>query len=63
MMSRKHYVAIAAILRNARMLAEAHEMTRDESIDSITEALAAYLETDNASFDRGRFLEAARSPE
>lgn len=46
-MSKKHYVAIAAILRDAQTV----EQVRDE--------LADYLATDNPNFNRQTFIEAS----
>lgn len=46
-MSKKHYIAIAAILKNAETVGEA------------TVKLADYLAKDNSRFDRSRFLAAA----
>lgn len=50
-MTRKHYIAIAQILREADLA----QSDREE----LAERLADYFATDNDAFDRKRFMEAA----
>ena len=55
-MPRKHFEAIAEILRKE---AEWYAVTAPDPVASITEDIADYLATLNPRFDRARFLRAA----
>jgi hypothetical protein len=56
MLSRKHYVAIAAVLHE---VSEREEFTHTETtINEVAERLAVIFKDDNPNFDRNRFLEA-----
>ena len=55
-MTRRHYKAIAAILNNA--LDNIEETSAVPEVTELAHALADYFKTENANFDRTRFLEA-----
>lgn len=55
-MSRKHFVAVAAILAGERALATTAAERR--SIDNIARLLADVFKRDNGRFDRQRFYDA-----
>ena len=57
MMSRKHYVMIAAVLAAARENAACAGCK--DTVDGIARDLAAELKADNGRFDVSRFLDAA----
>lgn len=52
-MTKKHFIALAAILKNARA---------DDAalIDGVAEKMADYFVTVNPNFDKGRFMRAAK---
>lgn len=54
-MTKKHYEAIAFRLKY-RISDE--KLTRENMLSLIAESLADYFQTDNAKFDRARFLQA-----
>jgi hypothetical protein len=56
-MSKKHYVAVAAILRNMRIDGSYDERT----LERVEDGLAAYFAEDNERFDAAAFAEDARS--
>lgn len=56
-MSRKDYVAIAAIFR-----AFDNSSTDERTLSLIRDAIADHLARDNPSFDRARFIAAATGP-
>lgn len=59
-LSRKHYEAVAEILRNAYVdTREVGDIKGAEAATDITHDLATYFENDNSNFDRVRFLNAA----
>ncbi len=60
-LSRKHYWAIAEILRNARYALECDPAATD-AIYEIERGLSQYFKADNPAFDVGRFLTAAMPP-
>ena len=60
-MTRKHFVAIAAILANTRKTIGGVQAI--DAIDSIQDQLADFLATQNGNFDRGRFNRAAEGEE
>lgn len=53
MFTRQHYIAIAKILKDVRMLNAADQR------EQIGDELADYFQRDNERFDRERFMEAA----
>lgn len=55
-MSRKHYVAVAAILAGERALSTTDAERR--RLDNITRSLADVFKRDNGRFDRSRFYDA-----
>ena len=63
-MSRKHFIAIAAIIRDERALIERLRMTPAEmtcrlvSLNNIARNLAGFLASTNPNFNRSRFLTA-----
>lgn len=66
-MTKKHYVAVAGILKSQRMgalekagLAQAGMSgdTYNRALDETGELLAEYFQMENPKFDRARFLEA-----
>lgn len=60
-LSRKHYTAIAAILKAQRDVLQGEDLGRplvQGTCDSIARELAVLFKLDNPSFDRGRFLRA-----
>ena len=56
-MTRKHYIAIAQILKNARET----EGGPTETVDAIVWELCSVLKQDNANFDSSRFKEATHA--
>jgi len=58
MFTKKHYKAIAGILRDVAYSTE--EPCQLDTIRCITEDLSAYFKSDNPNFDRSRFFEAVR---
>jgi hypothetical protein len=61
-MTQKDYIALAAIIANARRLSRApHNWTAAEVIDNISDNLTDMLASDNPRFSRVRF-EAACNP-
>jgi len=60
MLSRKHYIALAAIVRAPREVScsDAAAPVIEHTTDGIALALADYCKQDNSNFDRARFLEA-----
>lgn len=58
-MSKKHYEALAAALRDARNDEGSDYATFDEGIDAAVERIAIVLRKDNPRFDSARFLKAA----
>ena len=50
-MTKKHYEAIAAIMKE-------HSLYEENAIENATKELADYFATDNKNFDRTRFLAA-----
>ena len=61
-MSRKDYIAIAAVFRHV-----AAEHTPDSpgrvTVDTLAEDVASVLQNDNPRFDRSRFLTACKAKE
>jgi hypothetical protein len=68
-MSRKHYVAVAAMLAGEYAMAhhavnngQPHDgKTQLRTLDNVTRSLADMFKQDNSRFDRGRFYTAAGS--
>lgn len=62
-LSKKHYIALADIVCNARQYAlhEGHA-TVPATLDRVQSELAAYLGGDNPRFDYERFAEACQPP-
>ena len=58
-MTRKDYIAIAAIIAEKRWPSANLRMTEDELLNELAHEFADMLAEDNPRFDRGRFLEAA----
>lgn len=54
-MTRKDYIAIAAILKARRTL---HASASGKTVDAIAKDLCSMLKADNPNFDRDRFLTA-----
>lgn len=61
-MTKKDYIAIAAVLKNARGQF-CYDETADEVIDFIAARLCFEFLIDNERFDERRFLEATRGVE
>ncbi len=59
-MSRKHYIAVAAILAGERALATTDAERRN--VDNIARSLADVFKRDNGRFDRQRFYDACGMP-
>ena len=59
-MTRKHYVAIANILKKEYddAMYRTENFSEPKLIQDVAENLADYFATDNGNFDRARFLEA-----
>ncbi len=57
-LSRKYYIAVASILKDAQQTTYASAYA---AIEKITRELADYFQSDNARFDRQRFMHAAGS--
>lgn len=59
-MSRKHYIAIANIIRgNVEAVSNGSDSDECHDIlETVANELADFLKTDNANFDRSRFLSA-----
>ncbi len=60
MLSRKHYVVIAAVIDNARKDASrtAFDVNGAAACSKITHELANYFASDNPAFNRAKFLAA-----
>ncbi len=56
-MSRKHFIAIAKIIRETRTLSEFNKFDTWES-GYIVEKLSAYFKAENVQFDKAKFMEA-----
>ena len=56
MMTRKDYVAIAALIKHQRESAERDDIQL--GVEYIADSLAHFFKTDNPRFDRERFLKA-----
>lgn len=62
MLTRKHYVKVAAILKAEGDQYGSRITDRAEgtaAVESVTKALAGVFAADNPRFDRGKFLQAA----
>jgi hypothetical protein len=60
-MTRRHYIAVAALLAGERALAR-HHVVELRVVDNLTLSLADLFKADNARFDRERFYAAAGRP-
>lgn len=56
--SRKHYVEIAAIIRDASIEIESHDIDRNEVAEILCSYFTPFLLADNLSFDVDKFREA-----
>lgn len=61
MLSRKHYIAVADILRDAAATADDDAGSAEQygAVEGVGYGLADYFAADSPSFDRARFLKAA----
>lgn len=57
-MTRKHFEALAAVLRDARSYVDRVQPSAEQTVDYIARSLALACEGTNPHFDRGRFLTA-----
>ena len=59
MCSKKDYVAIAAIIKKARVDGDGYTMV-DYALTKMAKDLCVYFQTDNPGFDCSRFMKAVR---
>lgn len=58
MLSKRHYVAIAEVVKNCLDDPYQADECSQTAIESVASALASYFAADNPRFDRARFLAA-----